>query len=78
MDLYIITLHTVNGTEIRRNIVAPLNAVDFDEKLCAALDSGGAMLDTKDGTKLIINTAAIATIEIDGPYRGETASDTPR
>ena len=59
-----VRVYTIDGNTIDKIIVAPPTATDFNEQLCRAIDNGGAMLDTTEGTKFIINTAAIAAIEI--------------
>lgn len=64
MNEYAVRIYTIDGNTIDKNIVAPSMVADFDKQLCQAIESGGAMLDTTDGTKFIINTAAIAAIEI--------------
>lgn len=59
-----IIIYTIAGVALEKTIVQPATIADFDKQLCDALDNGGAMLDTIDGTKLIINTAAISAVEI--------------
>lgn len=60
-DLYI---YTIGGAVLHKTAIVPATAIDFDKQLCDAIDNGGAMVDTTDGTKLIINTAAVAAVEI--------------
>ncbi len=70
-DIYI---YTIGGAVLHKAAVVPATAADFENQLCSAIDNGGAMVDTADKTKLIINTAAVAAVEI-GILREEGTAD---
>ena len=48
---------------------------DFQERLATALENGTAILDTVEGTKLILNAINVVAIEIHAA--GKNSADTP-
>lgn len=71
-----ICIYTIAGAVLEKTVIVPAGVPNFTGRICEAIDNGGALLDTIDGTKIIINTAAIVAIEI-GEEREEKESDTP-
>ena len=54
------------------------SANDFEERLAAALEQGTVLLDTVDGSKLVISALNVVAIEVRESAAGEeSASDTP-
>lgn len=68
MTVHDISITTISGSVLRKSIIAPPTIEDFRAQLCKAIDNGGAMLDTTEGTNLIINTAAVVAIEVGAAY----------
>lgn len=64
-DIYI---YTIGGAVLQKTIAVPQTVRSFDEQLCEAIEQGGAMVDTIDGTHFFINTAATAAVEIGEEY----------
>ena len=65
MRVHDIFIYTIAGAVLEKTIVVPENVPNFANKICDAIDNGGALLDTIDGSKIIINTAAVVAVEID-------------
>lgn len=63
-----ILIYTIGGAVLKKTIAVPQTIRSFDEQLCEALEQGGALVDTVDGTRFFINTAATAGVEIGEQY----------
>ena len=64
-DIYI---YTIGGAVMQKTIAVPQTVRSFDEQLCEAIEQGGVLVDTIDGTRFFINTAATAAVEIGEQY----------
>lgn len=72
-DIYI---YTIGGAVMQKTIAVPQTVRSFDEQLCKAIEQGGALVDTIDGTRFFINTAATAAVETGEQYEyNEGAAD---
>ena len=72
-----IFIYTIAGAVLEKTVIVPANVPNFSKKICEAIDNGGAMLDTIDGSKIIINTAAVVAVEIDEPREAEKKELSP-
>lgn len=68
MKVQDIFIYTIGGAVMQKTIEIPQTISDFSKQLCEAIEQGGALVDTVDGTRLFINTAATAAIEIGEEY----------
>lgn len=50
---------------------------DFQEKLSAALEEGTVILDTVEGSRLVLNAINVVAIEITSPEKEKSSKDTP-
>lgn len=63
-----IFIYTIGGAVLQKTVVVPQTVSSFDKQLCDAVEQGGALVDTVDGTRFFINTAATAAVEIGEQY----------
>ena len=68
-----IFIYTIGGAVLQKTIAVPQTVGGFDRQLCEAIEQGGALVDTIDGTRLFINTAATAAVEIGEQYEAGAA-----
>lgn len=63
-----IFIYTIGGAVPEKTIVIPQTVSGFDRQLCKAIEQGGALVDTIDGMRLLLNTAATAAARIGEQY----------
>lgn len=61
-----------SGTVISFDVIVTAN--DFQERLAAALEEGTVILDTAEGSKLVLNAINVVAIEV---RENKKASNTP-
>lgn len=71
-----ICIYTIAGAVLEKTIIVPVGVPNYTSRICEAIENGGVMLDTTDGTKIIINTAAVVAIEV-AEEREEKENTTP-
>ena len=71
LDLVIYT----NTAALEFTVFVTIN--DFQERLAEALENGTVVLDTTDGTKLVLNAINVAAIEIHEPAAAKQENNPP-
>lgn len=70
-DICEVIIYTQSGA-LSFEVIASAN--DFEERLAAALEQGTVLLDTVDGSKLVLCAINVVAIEV---RESESSSDTP-
>lgn len=70
MNVQDIIIYTMQGAVLERTVIATTK--NFEDMLCSALEDGSVMLDTVDGTKIIINSMTAVAIEVGKLYKYDT------
>lgn len=70
MNVHDITIYTMQGAVLERTVVATMQ--DFESALCSAFEEGSVILDTIDGTKIIINPMTAVAVEVSKAYKCDT------
>lgn len=73
-EICTILVFTTNGA-IEFNVLATVN--EFQDRLVNALDEGTVILDTAEGSKLVLNTINVVAIEINPPAKADEIDLTP-
>lgn len=74
-DICEVIIYTQSGA-LSFEVIASAN--DFEERLAAALEQGTVILDTTEGSKLVLCAINVVAIEVrEAAASGESASDTP-
>lgn len=63
-----VTVYTQTGAI---SFEVAVTADDFSARLASALDNGSVILDTADGTKLVINAINVVAVEISETHGAE-------
>lgn len=71
LDLVIYT----NTAALEFTVFVAIN--DFQERLAEALENGTVVLDTTDGTKLVLNAINVVAIEIHEPAAAKQENNPP-
>lgn len=73
-DICEVIIYTQSGA-LSFEVIA--TAKDFEERLAAALEQGTVILDTTEGSKLVLCAINVVAIEVREAASGESESNTP-
>lgn len=73
-DICEVIIYTQSGA-LSFEVIA--TAKDFEERLAAALEQGTVILDTTEGSKLVLCAINVVAIEVRAAANGENGNNTP-